>query len=172
MSLVWQSVFPLGSFLIRMRKGMRIATPVCALARNDIRILQCSKFQFIFLPYANLFFFIIHKNFGNTRKKSGTGLSPIFGNSYESSAFIGIFQTNASISPLTGQPMLMHIKFPCPTAFLFDGVYGYAWEFNQRSPSDCQRTCGFWVCSPWSRPTAAADPSAPWSGGWAFPPPR
>ena len=36
MSLVWQSVVLFDSFVIRMRKGMRIATPVCALARNDI----------------------------------------------------------------------------------------------------------------------------------------
>ena len=36
MSLVWQSVLLFGNFVVRMRKGMRIATPVCALARNDI----------------------------------------------------------------------------------------------------------------------------------------
>ena len=27
---------PFSIFVVRMRKGMRIATPVCALARNDI----------------------------------------------------------------------------------------------------------------------------------------
>ena len=29
---------PFGIFVIQTRKGMRIATPVCALARNDIRV--------------------------------------------------------------------------------------------------------------------------------------
>ena len=32
---LWQSVLLFGSFVIRMRKGMRIATPFCGTARND-----------------------------------------------------------------------------------------------------------------------------------------
>ena len=47
MSLVWQSVLLFGSFGIRVYKGMRIATPVCALARNDIQILRRAKIQFL-----------------------------------------------------------------------------------------------------------------------------
>ena len=35
MSLVWQSVLLLDSFIILLCKEMRIATPACALVRND-----------------------------------------------------------------------------------------------------------------------------------------
>ena len=50
----------------------------------------------------------------------------------ESSAFTVEFQTNASASPLAGQPALMHNKFPCASgAFMNRGAPKSAWEFNQ-----------------------------------------
>ena len=39
MSLVWQSVLLLDSFIIPLCKEMRIATPACALVRNDMEAL-------------------------------------------------------------------------------------------------------------------------------------
>ncbi len=49
----------------------------------------------------------------------------------ESSAFTVIFQTNASTSPLAGQPVLMHINSHAPTLSYVVAQLKSALEFNK-----------------------------------------